>query len=146
MHSLLHSVTNEWSFQGHLPSRALPTQRALCPGTPEQWMYRISSPVSQTNGHFKIIFWIELCWCDELCVLGNLNSEFIESFPLSPITNHFRTIFWVQFYQLKNLCVPGVLNNEFAVSFQVSPINGHFKTTFQLHLYQLKKLYHGRPE
>ena len=71
------------------------------------------------NGHFKIIFWVNLYQLKELCIPEDLNKKHAVSCPVSPMKGHFMTIFWAELYQLKKLHLPrdafylqGDLNNE----------------------------------
>ena len=64
----------------------------------------VSFQVSLINDHFKTKFQVKLYWIKELCLLGDLNNESVESSTLSLSNSLFKTISPVRFYQLKQLC------------------------------------------
>ena len=108
------SIINEQPFQDHLPSKTVPTWRALSPRWHERWCAD-SSLVSLTDCHFETIFWVKLSWwLEELCVPWHRNTEHAKAFPVSVMNGHFKGILWVKLYRLKEFCVPGYLNNEYA--------------------------------
>ena len=111
------------------------TQQALSLGRPEQMNVQ-SSPVSQTNGHIQIIYWVKLSY-----QLKTLSPETPEQYTCtaecsSTANRHVEIIFQKKLsYQLEALTPRRP--EKWMYVFSAVTTNGHFKTIFWVKLLYL---------
>ena len=94
------SVTNEWTFQDHLPSETICLKAVS--GRPEQWMCKTNpSPESMMNSIFKTIFQVKLSFYLGALCTGRTDQWTCrtESFPTLLTNGLFNTIFLVNLWQ-----------------------------------------------
>ena len=104
-YSLFPTVTNEQSFQDHLPSRTLLVLTSQCPGRPEKQTCRVCALVSLMDGHFNTISQVKLSI--QKALSGKTSTATMQriSLPVSPLTGHpFQDISWVALPTPKALC------------------------------------------
>ena len=139
LQSLFLSVTDEWPFQNHLPSRTLPTQRALSHETSTAAVYSLFPSVNTDIPTISRSLQTVLYWLKELCL------RTLEQWPYSHSHCHQQMIILLSvnlpmqrtvYPRRPDPCICLVI-------FPVSLMNGHYKTIFQV---ELQQLYPKRPQ
>ena len=134
MQSLFPSVTDEWPFQDHLPSRPLMTWKMSVLLDLNSNHAESLTPVSPPSGlPFQDISWVQLHWLKQLCTSQDLKIDCV----VSPNVTTEHLPFWDHLQSItiptqRALCSKTPEQWQWGVSFAVSPRNGHFKTMFEV--------------